>query len=49
VNYARGVWHHPLLCLGGVSDFPVVDRAGSGENCDVAALPGRHLVESVAP
>jgi ureidoglycolate lyase len=48
VNYGRGVWHHPLLSLGTVSDFLVVDRAGPGENCDVAALPGRYLIESVA-
>jgi len=48
VNYARGVWHHPLLSLGAVSDFLVVDRAGPGENCDVAALPQRYLIESVA-
>jgi ureidoglycolate lyase len=47
VNYARGVWHHPLLSLGTVSDFLVVDRAGPGENCDIAALPGRYLIESV--
>ncbi|MBI3528470.1 MAG: ureidoglycolate lyase [Betaproteobacteria bacterium] len=47
VNYARGVWHHPLLSLGGVSDFLVVERAGPSENCDVAALPGRYLIESV--
>ncbi len=49
VNYARNVWHHPLLSLGAVSDFLVVDRAGPGENCDVAALPGRYLIESVTP
>ncbi len=48
VNYGRGVWHHPLLSLGTVSDFLVVDRAGPGENCDVAALPGRYLIESIA-
>ena len=34
VNYAAGVWHHPLLALGEVSDFLVVDRAGPGANCD---------------
>lgn len=28
VNYARSVWHHPLLALGEASDFLVVDRAG---------------------
>ncbi|CAD6557263.1 ureidoglycolate lyase [Paraburkholderia sabiae] len=32
VNYAKGVWHHPLLSLGEVSDFIVVDRGGEGLN-----------------
>jgi len=32
VNYAKGVWHHPLLSLGEVSDFIVVDRGGGGLN-----------------
>ncbi|ACC71766.1 ureidoglycolate lyase [Paraburkholderia phymatum] len=39
VNYAKGVWHHPLLALGRVSDFLVVDRGGEGPNCDELALP----------
>lgn len=34
VNYAPGVWHHPLLALAQVSDFLVLDRAGPGPNCD---------------
>lgn len=34
VNYARGVWHHPLLALSETSDFIVVDRGGDGHNCD---------------
>ncbi|WP_330885592.1 ureidoglycolate lyase [Rudaea sp.] len=34
VNYAAGIWHHPLLALGAVCDFLVVDRAGPGLNCD---------------
>lgn len=38
VNYAPGVWHHPLLALGQVSDFLVLDRAGPGPNCDEVAL-----------
>ncbi len=33
VNYARGVWHHPLLAVDEVSDFLVIDRAGPGNNC----------------
>lgn len=36
VNYARGVWHHPLLVLDGVSDFLVVDRQGPGANLEEA-------------
>jgi ureidoglycolate lyase len=39
VNYAKGVWHHPLLALERVSDFIVVDRGGEGSNCDEQALP----------
>ena len=39
VNYAKGVWHHPLLALGRVSDFLVVDRGGEGPNCDEVRLP----------
>lgn len=34
VNYAAGVWHHPLLALGVESRFLVVDREGPGNNCD---------------
>jgi ureidoglycolate lyase len=38
VNYAKGVWHHPLLALERVSDFVVVDRGGDQPNCDEIAL-----------
>jgi len=34
INYRRGVWHHPLLVLDTETDFLVVDRGGTGENCD---------------
>jgi ureidoglycolate lyase len=34
VNYARGVWHHPLIALDLSTDFLVVDRHGKDENCD---------------
>ncbi len=47
VNYARGTWHHPLLSLGKVSDFLVVDRAGPGANCDVASLPANCVIEAL--
>lgn len=32
VNYRRNVWHHPLMTVGAVSDFLVVDRLGAGNN-----------------
>ncbi|BCQ51492.1 ureidoglycolate lyase [Burkholderia gladioli] len=45
VNYARGVWHHPLLALDRVSDFVVIDRGGNGEpNCDEIVLDTRRLL-----
>lgn len=38
INYATGVWHHPLLALDAVSDFLVLDRDGPGSNCDETRL-----------
>ncbi|MDP9938780.1 ureidoglycolate lyase [Ectopseudomonas alcaliphila] len=38
VNYARGTWHHPLLCLQHPGRFLVVDRGGDGQNCDELVL-----------
>ncbi len=43
VNYAKGVWHHPLLALDVTSDFLVVDRGGPGNNCDEQAIPARSI------
>ncbi|MCZ2722935.1 ureidoglycolate lyase [Marinomonas sp. 15G1-11] len=34
VNYAQGTWHHPLIALDDISDFLVIDRIGTGNNCD---------------
>ena len=34
VNYAPGVWHHPLLALNVIGDFLAIDRSGPGDNCD---------------
>ena len=39
VNYRAGTWHHPLLTLESPSDFAVVDRIGTGHNCDVFQFP----------
>lgn len=38
VNYHTGVWHHPLITLETPSDFLVIDRIGSGHNCDIYHL-----------
>lgn len=38
VNYAAGVWHHPLLALNEIGDFLVVDRSGPGNNCDEVSI-----------
>lgn len=32
VNYAPGVWHHPVIALGRRTDFLVIDRGGPGDN-----------------
>ena len=32
VNLARGVWHHYQVSLDEVSDYVVIDRAGTGDN-----------------
>ncbi|NMF99590.1 ureidoglycolate lyase [Aromatoleum toluolicum] len=45
INYARGVWHHPLLALDAVCDFVVIDRAGNGHNCDEITLDEVVLIE----
>jgi ureidoglycolate lyase len=34
INYHRGVWHHPVLALSAIDDFLIVDRSGTGNNCD---------------
>ena len=44
VNYATGVWHHPLLALEDVCDFIVVDRSGPGHNCDEVQLDTPGLI-----
>jgi ureidoglycolate lyase len=49
VNYARGVWHHPLIVLDAPGDFIVVDRGGDQPNCDEIDLSDRYtLVEASA-
>jgi ureidoglycolate lyase len=47
VNYAPGVWHHPLLALEATSDFLVIDRAGDGANCDEVVLEAPALIAAL--
>jgi ureidoglycolate lyase len=47
LNYAPGVWHHPLLALQAQSDFLVIDRAGPGGNCDECELAPGALIQAV--
>ena len=39
VNYARGVWHHPLVVTQQPASFVVIDRGGAGPNCDEILVP----------
>lgn len=38
VNYARNVWHHPLLVIEADSRFLIIDRKGPGNNLDEVCL-----------
>ena len=48
INFAAGVWHHPLLALHGESDFLVIDRDEPAGNCDERPLD-RTLLLHVEP
>lgn len=39
INYARNVWHYPLLVLDQDSDFLIIDRMGPGNNLEEVRLP----------
>ena len=48
VNYARCVWHHPLISLQQVSEFLVVDRGGPGNNLEEFDYPAdRWVIEAI--
>lgn len=34
ISYRANIWHHPLMALGEISDFLVVDRSGPGNNLE---------------
>lgn len=45
VNYRRNVWHHPLIAIGAVSDFLVVDRLGGGVNLEECFFGTPFIIE----
>lgn len=49
VNYNKGVWHHPLICCGSVSEFLVIDREGEGDNLEEFRLPNHKKSSLVLP
>jgi ureidoglycolate lyase len=48
VQYARNVWHHPLIAVGRVSDFLVMDREGDGVNLEEASYDVPYLIAQPA-
>lgn len=45
INYLRGTWHVPLMCQEPGQQFLIVDRAGSGDNCEELPLAEEIRVE----
>jgi ureidoglycolate lyase len=48
VQYARNVWHHPLIAVGAPSDFLVMDREGGGANLEEASYDVAYLIAGPA-
>ena len=48
VNYRVNVWHHPLMAIGTVSDFLVVDRAGPGNNLEEYFYADPFIIEEAS-
>lgn len=48
VQYARNVWHHPLIAVGAPSDFLVMDREGGGTNLEEASYAVAYLIADPA-
>ena len=47
VSYAKNVWHHPVLALGDVTDFLVVDRGPASDNLQEFFFAGSGVVISL--
>lgn len=48
VQYARNVWHHPLIAVGEKSDFLVMDREGGGSNLEEVSYETSYLIDDPA-
>jgi ureidoglycolate lyase len=44
VNYRANTWHHPLMALGEIGDFLVVDRSGPGNNLEEYVYPEPYVI-----
>ncbi len=44
VQYARNVWHHPLVAVAAASDFLVADREGPGDNLEEVDYPEAFVI-----
>ena len=49
VNYRCNVWHHPLMALGEVSDFLVVDRDRPETNLEEFVYETPYMIEEPCP
>ena len=47
INYARNVWHHPLIALQRQGDFLVVDRDGAGNNLEEYTYPSPYRIAAL--
>jgi ureidoglycolate lyase len=47
INYRANTWHHPLMALGEISDFLVVDRLGQEHNLEEYYYPVPFFVPEV--
>lgn len=45
-NYHRGTWHMPLIAFEAGHEFLVVDRGGSGPNCEEYSLDDIVMLEA---
>ena len=48
INYRANIWHHPLMALGIISDFLVVDRSGPGNNLEEYFYTEPYIVPEIS-